>query len=88
MENQPNGWLQEKMKELNGVKESLGRVEEDLEDEINDIFSSLEILLEERRQTMLSQLRSRVGGKCQRLGENCGDLSSGITTPQRHSWRA
>ena len=88
MEDQPNGWLKEKMKELNGVKESLGRVEEDLEDEINDIFSSLEILLEERRQTMLSQLRSRVGGKCQRLGENCGDHSSGITTPQRHSWRA
>ena len=45
--------------------------EEDLEDEINDTFSSVGVLLEERRQIMLSQLRSKVGGKCQRIGGKC-----------------
>ena len=71
MENQTKCCLQEKIKELDAVKDSLRKVEEDLEDEINDTFSSVGVLLEERRQIMLSQLRSKVGGKCQRIGGKC-----------------
>ena len=68
MERQAKCCIREKIKELNELKESLVRVEEDLEDEINDTFSSVSVLLEERRQNLLSQLRSKVGGKCQRVG--------------------
>ena len=68
MEKQAKCSLQEKIIELNSIKDSLGKVEEDLEDEINDTFSSISVLLEERRTNILSQLRSKVGGKCQRIG--------------------
>ena len=70
MENQAKCCLQEKITELNSIKDSLGKVEEDLEDEINDTFSSISVLLEERRKNVLSQLRSKVGGKCQRIGRS------------------
>ena len=72
MEEKPESSLEEKIKELKELKESCHKVEEDLEDEINDTFSSLSVLLEERRQNVVSQLRSKVSGKCQRIGEYSG----------------
>ena len=69
MEEKPECCLQEKIKELKEIKENCQKVEEDLEDEINDAFSSISVLLEERRQNVVNQLRSKVGGKCQRIGQ-------------------
>ena len=69
MEEKPESGLQEKIKELKEIKESCHKVEEDLEDEINDKFSSISVLLEERRRNVVSQLRSQVSGKCQRIGQ-------------------
>ena len=76
MEEKPECCLQEKIKELKEIKENCQKVEEDLEDEINDAFSSISVLLEERRQNVVNQLRSKVGGKCQRIGQ-----SSGVSVP-------
>ena len=70
MEEKPECCVQEKIKELKEIKESCHKVEEDLEDEINDKFSSISVLLEERRQDVVSQLRSKVSGKCQRIGQS------------------
>ena len=75
MEEKPECCLQEKIKELKEIKESCHKVEEDLEDEINDAFSSISVLLEERRQNVVNQLRSKVGGKCQRIGQ-CSAVES------------
>ena len=69
MEEKPECCLEEKIKELKELKESCHKVEEDLEDEINDTFSCLSVLLEERRHNVVGQLRSKVGGKCQRIGQ-------------------
>ena len=69
MEEKPECCVQEKIKELKEIKESCHKVEEDLEDEINDKFSSISVLLEERRRNVVSQLRSQVSGKCQRIGQ-------------------
>ena len=69
MEEKPECGLQEKIKELKEIKESCHKVEEDLEDEINDKFSIISVLLEERRRNIVSQLRSQVSGKCQRIGQ-------------------
>ena len=76
MEEKPECCLQEKIKELKEVKESCHKIEEDLEDEINDIFSSISVVLEERRQNVVSQLRSKVGGKCQRIGQSVQNPAS------------
>ena len=76
MEEKPECCLQEKIKELKEIKENCQKVEEDLEDEINDAFSSISVLLEERRQNVVNQLRSKVGGKCQRIGQCCAVLQS------------
>ena len=76
MEEKPGCCVQEKIKELKEIKENCQKVEEDLEDEINDAFSSISVLLEERRQNVVNQLRSKVGGKCQRIGQ-----SSGVSVP-------
>ena len=70
MEEKPDCCIQEKIKELKEIKESCHKVEEELEDEINDAFSSISVLLEERRQNVVSQLRSQVGGKCERIGRS------------------
>ena len=70
MEEKPDCCIQEKIKELKEIKESCHKVEEELEDEINDAFSSISVLLEERRQNVVSQLRSKVGGKCERIGQS------------------
>ena len=76
MEKNTKSSIEEKIQELKAIKESCNKVEEDLEDEINDKFSSISLLLEDRRQNVLSQLRSKVGGKCQRIGESKYNLSS------------
>ena len=44
--------------------------EEDLEDQINDIFTEIASVLEDRRKEVIAQLRSRIDEKCQRLGLN------------------
>ena len=75
MEEKPD-CIQEKIKELKEIKESCHKVEEELEDEINDAFSSISVLLEERRQNVVSQLRSQVGGKCERIGQS---VSAGLS---------
>ena len=81
MEEKPECCLQEKIKELKEIKENCQKVEEDLEDEINDAFSSISVLLEERRQNVVNQLRSKVGGKCQRIGQCCVVLCCAVWSP-------
>ena len=81
MEEKPGCCVQEKIKELKEIKESCHKVEEDLEDEINDKFSSISVLLEERRQDVVSQLRSKVSGKCHRIGQWSVSLSSPSINP-------
>ena len=58
-----------KLEEISDVQQSLISKEENLEDEINDIFANITALLEGRRKEVIAQLRSRVDGKCQRLGK-------------------
>ena len=60
--------VQAKIKENQEVQRLLRQREEDLEDEINDMFSSIASILEERRKDVVAQLRSRVNGKFQKLG--------------------
>ena len=69
--------VQAKIKENQEVQRVLRQREEDLEDEINDMFSSIASVLEERRKDVVAQLRSRVNGKFQKLG-NTKYLSSEI----------
>ena len=78
MAEKPECCLQEKIKELKEIKENCQKVEENLEDEINDAFSSISVLLEERRQNVVNQLRSKVGGKCQRIGQCCAVCSPSL----------
>ena len=61
--------VQAKIKENQEVQRVLRQREEDLEDEINDMFSSIASILEERRKDVVAQLRSRVNGKFQKLGK-------------------
>ena len=69
--------VQAKIEENQEVQRVLRQREEDLEDEINDMFSSIASILEERRKDVVAQLRSRVNGKFQKLG-NTKYLSSEI----------
>ena len=59
-----------KIGENEQVQRVLRQREEELEDEINDTFSSIAAILEERRKDVLAQLRSRVNGKISKLGNN------------------
>ena len=61
--------VKRKLEEISDVQQSLMSKEENLEDEINDIFANITALLEGRRKEVIAQLRSRVDGKCQRLGK-------------------
>ena len=61
--------VKRKLEEISDVQQSLMTKEENLEDEINDIFANITALLEGRRKEVIAQLRSRVDGKCQRLGK-------------------
>ena len=60
--------VRRKLEEISEVQQNLMSKEENLEDEINDIFANITALLEDRRKDVIAQLRSRVDGKCQRLG--------------------
>ena len=60
--------IRQKLAEIEVVAAALQQREEDLEDEINDMFAGVAAALEDRRRSVLAQLRSRVEGKCKRLG--------------------
>ena len=57
-----------KLSEIDNVQSILVKKEEDLEDQINDIFTEIASVLEDRRKEVIAQLRSRIDEKCQRLG--------------------
>ena len=59
-----------KLSEIDNVQSILIKKEEDLEDQINDIFTEIASVLEDRRKEVIAQLRSRIDEKCQRLGLN------------------
>ena len=59
-----------KLSEIDNVQSILVKKEEDLEDQINDIFTEIASVLEDRRKEVIAQLRSRIDEKCQRLGLN------------------
>ena len=59
-----------KLSEIDNVQSILVKKEEDLEDQINDIFNEIASVLEDRRKEVIAQLRSRIDEKCQRLGLN------------------
>ena len=59
-----------KLSEIDNVQSILVKKEEDLEDQINDIFTEITSVLEDRRKEVIAQLRSRIDEKCQRLGLN------------------
>lgn len=61
--------IQTRKRENEEVQKTLRQKEEVLEDEINDTFSKIAAILEERRQDVLAQLKSRVNGKFQKLGK-------------------
>ena len=62
--------IAKKLSEIDNVQSILIKKEEDLEDQINDIFTEIASVLEDRRKEVIAQLRSRIDEKCQRLGLN------------------
>ena len=70
--------IRQKLAEIEVVAAALQQREEDLEDEINDMFAGVAAALEDRRRSVLAQLRSRVEGKCKRLGGR-GESEDDIT---------
>ena len=69
--------VQARIRENQEVQRVLRQREEELEDDINDTFAKITLILEERRKDVVSQLRSRVNGKFQKLGKICYFKSRG-----------